>query len=171
MRVTNEIKAGIVIIIAVAVGIMFFAKTATFRQETYEIKTYFGYAGNLKPNADVTLAGIQVGRIKEIKFLYDPATRIECIIEIDEYAKVRTDSLAYIGSAGFVGDTHVGLTAGSSDEFVKPGDTIKSEDPLQTRLLMKKAEDIANNLDKILVEVKSIVVDNRKNIDDIVINI
>ncbi len=65
----------------------------------------------------------------------------------------------------------IGMTVGSSEEFCAPGDVIASEDPVQMRLLMKKADDIANNLDRILVEVKSLVVDNRKSIDNIVGNI
>ena len=47
MKVSNEIKAGIVVASAIAIAFLFFGKTASFRQETYDLKTYFGYAGDL----------------------------------------------------------------------------------------------------------------------------
>lgn len=171
MRVSNEIKAGIVVLVALAVGVMFFAKTAAFKTKTYDIVTYFRYAGDLKADAVVKLSGIEVGRLKSIKFVYDPETKVECLLEIDAKAKVRADSIAYIGTAGFVGDAFVGITPGVSTDFAKSRSVIDSEDPVQMRLLMKKADAIADNLDKILVDVKGIVSDNKDNVNQIVSNL
>lgn len=170
MRFTNEIKAGIVVFVAIGIGVFFFGKTANFKAKTYSIKTYFTYAGDLKTDAIVKLSGIEAGRVKEIHFLYDPKTMVECVIELDVSAKVRKDSIAYIGTAGFVGDAFVGITPGGSAEFVQPGETLASEDPIQMRLLMKKADQIANNLDSILAQVKEIVTDNKDNLNDIILN-
>ncbi|RKY42101.1 MAG: hypothetical protein DRP85_04010 [Candidatus Makaraimicrobium thalassicum] len=171
MKFSNELKAGLVVAAAVVVGIIFFAKTASFYTSTYMVKTFFKYAGDLKPDATVKLSGIEVGRVKDINFIYSPETKVECILEIDSNARVRTDSVAYIGTAGFVGDAYVGLTPGISDEFCKNGNVVASEDPVQMRLLMKKADDIADNLDCILAEVRSLVTDNRQGLDNIVGNI
>lgn len=171
MRFSNEIKAGIVVLIAIGLGAFLFTRTADEKVETYDIKTSFAYAGDLKTNAVVKLSGIEVGRVKSIRFVYDAKTRVECVLEIDATAKVRKDAIAYIGTAGFVGDAFIGLTPGEAPEFAASGETVASEDPVQMRLLMKKADDIANNLDNILVQVKSIVTDNRKSIDSIVVNL
>lgn len=171
MRFSNEIKAGIVVLVAIGFGVFLFARTGNQKTETYDIKTSFVYAGDLKTNAIVKLSGIEVGRVKSIKFAYDTKTKVECVMEIDAVAKVRKDAIAYIGTAGFVGDAFVGLTPGESAEFLAPGSSVASEDPVQMRLLMKKADDIANNLDNILVQVKSIVTDNRKSIDNVVVNL
>jgi len=171
MRLSNEIKAGLVVIVAVAIGVMFFAKTAAFKSKTYDIKTYFRYAGDLKPDAVVKLSGIEVGRLKSLKFTYDPETKVECLMEINAKAKVRADSIAYIGTAGFVGDAYIGITPGVSKDFAANKSAIDSEDPVQMRLLMKKADAIADNLDKILVDVKGIVSDNKENVNEIVDNL
>jgi phospholipid/cholesterol/gamma-HCH transport system substrate-binding protein len=171
MRFSNEIKAGLVVLIAIGLGVFLFTRTGNQKVETYDIKTSFTYAGDLKTNAVVKLSGIEVGRVRSIQFVYDAKTRVECVLEIVATAKVRKDAIAYIGTAGFVGDAFIGLTPGESAEFVASGETVASEDPVQMRLLMKKADDIANNLDNILVQVKSIVTDNRKGIDSIVVNL
>ena len=171
MRLSNEMKAGIVVIAALAIAAMFFLKTANFQTSKYDIKTYFTYAGDLDKNAIVKLSGIEVGRLKDIKFVYEPETKVQCIIELSQKAKVRTDSIAYIATSGIVGDSYVGLTPGKSSEFVKPGDVVASEDPVQMRVLMKKADSIANNLDKTLSEIKNLVVNNKDNLDNIVVNL
>ena len=171
MRLSNEMKAGAVVVAALAIAVMFFAKTASFQTSKYDIKTYFTYAGDLNVNAIVKLSGIEVGRLKDIKFIYEPETKVECIIELTQDVKVRSDAIAYIATAGIVGDSYVGLTAGESSEFVKPGMVINSEDPIQMRILMQKAESIANNLDKTLDEIKTLVVDNKDNLDNIVVNL
>ena len=170
-KFTNEIKAGILIVIAIVVSSLFFIRTSTFKTDTYDLKTYFQFAGGLKEDAAVKLSGIEVGRLKKLKIVYLPETTIECIFELNDNAKVRMDSIAYIATSGFLGDSHIGLTPGTGTEFIQPGGTVKSEDPMQMRLFMKKAEKIADNLDKTLAAVKDIVVDNKQNIDNIVVNL
>ena len=171
MKLSNEIKAGMVVLAALILVIFFFGKTVDFRHNKYDLKTYFVYAGDLKPDAIVKLSGIEVGRVKDIKFVYDQGTRVECLLEIDGTAKVRLDSMAYIGTAGFVGDAFVGITPGASEEYAKPRSVIPSEDPIQMRLLMKKADEIAKNLDSILGDIKSVISDNKQNLDNIVLNL
>jgi len=185
MRVSNELKAGIVVLIGIGLVAMFYVKTAKVETKTYQIKTTFGYAGDLKNNAVVKLSGIEVGRLKTIDFKYDPETKVECVMELKEGVKVRKDAIAYIGTAGFVGDAYIGITAGSADQFVAPEEAIPSEDPIQMRELMKKADKIASTLDDTLKEVKTLAMnanttvtnlngmltDNRKGISNIVSNL
>ena len=168
---TNEIKAGIVVVIAIIVCVMLFFRTSDIYTSTYDVKTYFRYAGDLQEDAAVKLSGIEVGRLKKIKIVYNPETMVECIFEVNSGAKLRTDSIAYIAASGFMGDAYIGLTPGTSSEFLKAGQTVPSEDPVQMRLLMKKADSIAESLDVTLAEVKNLVVENRQHLDNIVLNL
>ena len=150
MRFSNEMKAGLVVVMAICVGVFFFAKTASFKKEMYDLKTYFTYAGDLKADAVVKLSGIEVGRVKSLKFIYDgDTTKVECVLEIEAEGKVRKDSIAYIATSGIVGDSYVGITPGTTVEFVSKNEVIASEDPLQMRLLFQRADVIAKNLETI----------------------
>ncbi|MFH1846600.1 MAG: MlaD family protein [Candidatus Omnitrophota bacterium] len=171
MRIPNEIKAGLVIITAIAVGVFFFYKTAKFKSYTYELRTSFRYAGDLKPDALVKLAGIEVGRVKDIVFVYGSDTVVECVLEIETRAKIRKDSIAYIGTVGFIGDTYIGITGGGAAEFIKPGGTVSSEDPIEMRIFMKKAESIADGLDNALEDMKRIFGNNKESVDNIIGNL
>jgi len=69
MKLSNEVKVGLVVLIAILVAVMYFLKTANFQTGTYDIKTCFTYAGDLKKDAIVKLSGIEVGRLTDIKFI------------------------------------------------------------------------------------------------------
>ncbi len=180
MKITNEFRTGIVVVAAILVGVFFWTKTAVKTAgRPYRLKTYFNYAEGIKPDSTVKLSGIEVGRVEKIKFDYTPETKVELTLLLDKKAKVHEDSLAFITTSGMVGDAFIGLTPGSADKpFMKEGSIIISEDPIELRKLFKKADSIAENLDKTLVEVKTlaqnltgVVKDNKPRIDNIVVNL
>ncbi|MCK4463322.1 MAG: MCE family protein [Candidatus Omnitrophica bacterium] len=178
-KFTNEIKIGLFVVLALCAGIFLWARTQNFSVDTYVLKTYFSYAGGIKENAVVALSGIEVGRVKEINFKYDPETKVEVVLSIKKGARVHSDSIAYIGTSGFIGDAFIGLTPGTGDyPFAKNKDVIASEDPVQSRELMKRVDNIAKNLDDTLLDVKKLAHNlnitmegNKDNIDNIVKNL
>ena len=172
MKINNEIKTGLVVVAGILVAVMFWVKTTDFSSKPYKVKTFFNYADGLKVDSIVKLVGIEVGRIEEIKLVYTPETKIELTLSIDDKAKLREDSIAFISTSGMIGDAYIGITPGSSDKpYVKNGGQIPSEDPIEMRKLMKKADSIADNLDKTLAEVKTLISDNRAKVDSIASNL
>ena len=171
-NMTNEIKTGIVVIAAILVAIFFWLKTTSLQTQPYTIKTYFSIADGIKENSIVSLAGIEVGRVDKVNFVYQPEkTQVELTLLIDKKAKVRGDSIAFIGTTGFIGDAYIGITPGNSQTFLKHNATITSEDPVEMRMLMKRADKITQSLDVILGDVKTLVTDNREKVDNIVQNV
>ena len=180
MKMNNEVKTGIIVVAAILVVILFYIKTADPTiGKPYKIKTYFNYAEGVKQDAIVKLAGIEVGRVEKIQFQYAPDTKVEMVIALSDKARVYEDSIAFIATSGMIGDAYVGITPGSADKsVVKEGGTITSEDPVELRKLWKKAEAITENLDKMLIEVKSlaenvngVVKNNKPRIDSIAANL
>ena len=179
MKITNEVKTGIIVVLAVVVAVVFWVKTTDFNSSPYHLKTTFNYAEGVKPDSIVKLSGIDVGRVEKIRFIYEPETKVELILALDKKAKVREDSIAFISTSGLIGDAYIGLTSGSPDKpFAKEGAILMSEDPVEMRKLMKKADVISENLDKTLVEVKKltenvtgVVSNNKARIDNIASNL
>lgn len=180
MKINNEMKAGIIVAAAVLVIAIFYAKTAgTSTGKPYRIKTTFNYADGIKEDAIVKLSGIEVGRVEKINFQYAPETKIEMVMAISDKARVHEDAIAYIATSGMIGDAYIGLTPGSVDRpVVRDGGTVASEDPVEIRKLMNRAEVIANSLDEALVEIKGladnvngIVEDSRPRLDSIAANL
>ena len=180
MKMNNEIKAGIIVVAAILVVALFYMKTAdTSVGKPYKVKTYFNYAEGVKQDAIVKLAGIEVGRVEKIQFQYTPETRVEMIIALSDKARIHEDSIAFIATSGMIGDAYLGITSGSPDKpYVKDGGTIASEDPVEIRKLWRQASVITENLDKMLIEVRSltenvngVVKDNKSRIDNLAANL
>ena len=170
-KITNELKVGLVIFAAILTGLFFWIKTSDFKSEMYRLKTYFTRADGIRPNAVVALAGIEVGRVENVRFVYESNTMVELVLLIDKKARVKEDSIAFVASTGFVGDAYIGITPGVSDRFLRDGATLLSEDPVEMRELMKRADKIAKNLDVVLSDIKTIVSDNRDKVDSIIVNL
>lgn len=179
IKISNELKTGMVVVAAIIVASIFWMKTANFSSKPYRLKTQFNYAEGIKADSIVKLAGIEIGRVENIKFLYSPDTKVELTLLLNKNAKVHEDSIAFISTSGLVGDAFLGLTPGSPDKpFAKNGDFVMSEDPVEMRKLMKRAEGIADNLDKTLTEFKEfassmsgVVTNNKSKIDNIAANL
>lgn len=179
MKITNELKTGLIVVAAIVVASIFWLKTTNFSSKPYRLKTQFNYAEGLKADSVVKLSGIEIGRVEDIKFIYNPDTKVELTLLLDKAAKIHEDSVAYISSSGIVGDAFLGLTPGSPDKpFAKNGDIISSEDPVEMRKIMKQVDVIAGSLDKTLTEfrgltsnVNGVVEDNRAKIDSLLLNL
>ncbi len=179
MKINNELKTGVIVVAGLCVALFFLVRTTDFSSKPYRIKTYFNYAEGIKIDSIVKLAGIEVGRVESIQFQYVPETKIELVLALNDKAKIHEDSVAFIATSGMIGDAYIGLTSGSPEKpFVKEGASLMSEDPIEMRKLIKKADAIADNLDKTISQVKElassmtdVVKDNRSRIDGIASNL
>lgn len=172
IAISNEMKTGIVVVAGIIVAVIFWAKTTDLSAKPYKVKTYFNYADGVKKDSIVKLSGIEVGRVESVNLVYTPETKIELLLSVDQKAKIREDAIAFISTSGMIGDAYIGIAQGSTEKpFIKDGGQIPSEDPVEMRKMMKKADMIADNLDKTLMEVKSLVADNKSKVDNIAANL
>ncbi len=176
---SNEVKTGMVVAAALAVGILFFVRTTGFKAAPYRVKTSFNYAEGIKKDSIVKLAGVEAGRVESMQFTYNPETKVELVLMVDPKARMREDSTAFISTSGMIGDAYIGITSGSPDKpFLKEGDLLTSEDPIEARKFMKRADAIAVNLDRALTELKKltesvtgVVSENKSKLDNITANL
>lgn len=172
ISINNEMKTGIVVVAGILAAVLFWSKTTDLSAKPYKIKTYFNYADGVKKDSIVKLSGIEVGRVDKVGLVYTPETKIEVILSVDKNAKIREDAIAFISTSGMIGDAYIGIAQGSTEkQFIKDGGEISSEDPIEMRKLMSKADAIADNLDKTLAQVKSLVADNKAKVDNIAANL
>jgi len=88
----------------------------------YEIEAIFSNSGGLKTGSSVVIAGVDVGRVKEVR-LDDYQARI--VINLPFTVKIQEDSIASIKTKGLIGEKYVEITPGGADELVEPGGRIR----------------------------------------------
>ena len=91
----------------------------------YELLAHFENIGGLKVRSPVTMAGVVIGRISNIGFDSGNYEAVVTMLIEEKYSNIPKDTTASIFTAGLLGEQYVGLEAGGSEAFLKPGDEFK----------------------------------------------
>lgn len=92
----------------------------------YHITANFKNIGDLKVRAPVTIGGVTVGRVMDIKL--DPIT-FGAIVSMDISDQVKNipiDSTANIFTAGLIGANYISITPGFEENYLKNNDKIEN---------------------------------------------
>ncbi len=107
-----------------------------FGGSQYEVKAVFPTVSGLKSKAPVTMAGVNIGEVSDIR-LKDGRALV--IMAIDKSVKLEDDVTASIKTAGIIGDKYVSIAPGASDTYIKPGGTIHdTQAPLDIENLISR---------------------------------
>ena len=101
----------------------------------YTVTAEFNDIGGLKPRSAVTMAGVVIGRVTDIRL--DPKSFTALVsMQIDgRFEQVPDDSTASILTSGLLGENYIGIDAGGSDSFLKQGSRIQYT---QSALVLEK---------------------------------
>lgn len=129
---TIEIVTGFFIILGVA-ALYVIATSATniksYGEAGYAVTASFSNIGGLKERAQVTLAGVEVGRVTKITL--DPKT-FNAIVTLQmsgRFNQIPDDTTASILTSGLLGEQYVGLSPGGSETYLKNGSVIQYTQP------------------------------------------
>ena len=92
----------------------------------YELYAFFSNSGGLKTGSSIQIAGVEVGRVKDIT-LDNYQARVA--IHLSEKIKIQEDAIASIKTKGLVGEKYIEITPGGSKEIIKPGGRIRETQP------------------------------------------
>lgn len=91
---------------------------------TYKLYAHFNNAAGLTPGAQVTVAGVMVGRVSAIALdPKDNRAKIEMAIKTDVNF-LTVDSIAAIQTAGILGEKYLSIVVGGDSEMLADGDNI-----------------------------------------------
>lgn len=124
-----EIIVGLFVIAGVAALLFLSLKVSNLNTSTvsdpYRVNASFDNIGSLKVRAPVTMAGVKIGRVKEINLDTD-SFRARVVMDISgDYKKIPIDSSASINTQGLLGEQYVSLEPGGQPSFLKSGDRIR----------------------------------------------
>lgn len=117
-------------------------------EDRYEIMGVFNRVGGLQTGAEVHLAGISIGYVKDIRF--SPKNKVEVIMSVseDQAERIRQDSIASITTMGLMGDRYVEITIGAEEYLpIDPGGEIKTQEPFELGELLQEARPTISNME------------------------
>ena len=91
----------------------------------YRVEARFTNVGSLKVKSPVTVAGVRIGRVAEIRF--DPVSyQALVVMNLDgRYNNLPTDTSASILTSGLLGEQYIELEPGGAEEYLKDGSRIR----------------------------------------------
>jgi phospholipid/cholesterol/gamma-HCH transport system substrate-binding protein len=147
-----QVRVGIFVFctLVVFMGAIFLLGSRTqYFQPQYTLKAVFSNVGYLLEGAGVYLAGVQVGRVGEIRFFEDVAAQKVLVglkIAREYQERIRQDSVAVITSSGLLGDKYIDITLGSESEpELLDGMFIRTEEPADYSQLLRQGEAVLKN--------------------------
>ncbi|HPS57940.1 MAG TPA: MlaD family protein [Spirochaetota bacterium] len=132
MRLNNEAKVGIVIVVSFTFFIAIIALLAqvSVARSGYKLGIYFGFLNDLKEGAPVNIAGgIKIGQVTDIR---QSGEKTEVTVWIDNKFRLIKETKFAIFTQGMIGSKYVNVFVPPStgtDEFLKDGDRIYGIDP------------------------------------------
>ena len=137
------------------------SQQGVFRQR-YRLVAHFENVQGLLANAPVWLAGRQVGRVQSIGFSPQgsgrPALRVILQIDLDVQDRIRTDSIASIGTIGLLGDRYVEVSIGSEPSPpIADGGEIPTVTPTNINLVIDRGAQALENVAKLTTSLNSVV--------------
>ncbi len=89
----------------------------------YVVYAKFDSVSGLKPDSNVEIAGVPIGRVASIEL--DPKEKVAVVaMKISKDIQLEDDCIASIKTRGLIGDKFVKIIPGGSDTYLRPGDTI-----------------------------------------------
>lgn len=168
MKLSKEIKTGILVIITIALfvyGFNFLKGKDIFSSRDIYYAVYPQVGGIVESNP-VQINGFKIGRIKKIELLDNTSGHLIVTLAIsDQKIKITKGTVARIVSSDLLGAKAIELIPGKSSDYLKDGDTLMSdiEASLQESVnasvkpLKDKAEKLIGSIDSILVVVQAVL--------------
>ncbi len=89
----------------------------------YKVNATFDNISGLKEGASVEVAGVNVGRVENIRLT--PGDRAAVTLSLEHGLKLHDDAIASIRTKGIIGDKFVKISPGSSEQLIPPGGKIR----------------------------------------------
>ena len=160
MKISSEVKIGIIITIAIAVTIwgLNFLKGRNVLKGVNTYYAIFEDVGGLEKNNKIFIKGYQVGQVGEIYFTGNGSRDLTVLLGIEKAYDIPFNSEAVLYDADIMGTKAIMIRLSGSDQFHLPGDTIRClvqyglTDRLEKQLLpvKDKAESLIVTIDSLM---------------------
>ena len=128
-----EIAVGLFMLAGMAALVMLALRvsglTSYKAQQSFQVAAHFTNVGGLKPRAAVTIAGVKVGQVMNIRLDSETFKAVVTMAVDKNNNTLPVDSTASILTLGLLGANYISLTPGFEEDYLADGDTIDITNP------------------------------------------
>ena len=163
MKITREIKLGLVFIVTVLLFIwgLNFLKGRKFFTSQRTYYAVYNQVSGLLTNSPVSINGLQVGQVTALHFESKQSAKVVVEISVTNAIEIPKNSTVKIFNADLLGSKSIEISLGNSQIMAVSGDTLLSEVQVsfsdevnrQIQPVMKKAENLLLTVDSVVSEL------------------
>ena len=156
-----ELKVGIFVFVGLVILVTFVLLIGDFKTWTsgYPIKFIFNFINGVRVGAPVRFAGVDIGEVKEISFIFIPQeakTKVQLVGWVKKNIKIPFDSLVSVNTLGLLGEKYIEIMPGKDySRFITINQVLVGVDPIPMQEVTQLAKSIATNIDESLVKIKN----------------
>ena len=170
-RLTLEIKVGAFIVAGftlLMVFIFFIGDLSTALQPGQRLRVIFPSANGLTEGAPVQYAGVEVGKVRRLDFVFLPgqaSPKVEVDVWLPASITVREDDEAAISTFGLLGEKYLEIAPGSgAGRVLGPDDRLLGKPPVSTDQIIERSDEVLNELKQTLEGINDLVGDSETHI-------
>ncbi len=173
MSFSTEFKLGSFVLgtsLALAFLILTFGEIPVFREETKTYIVYFDDVAGLSKGAEVRVAGIRYGKVKDI---YLENGKVKVIFELSKDVEIYKNARASIGTLGLMGEKFLAIDPGDPKYGVlEEGGRIEvSEGVADTDILIRELTETARAFKEVAYNLNQILEENRTTLRKTIANL
>jgi len=156
-----ELKVGIFVFIGLIIFVIFILSIGNFRTWTagYRVNFIFNFINGVKIGAPVRFAGVEVGQVKAIKFIFIPEeskTKVQIVCWVQNDIRIPVDSQIWVNTLGLLGEKYLEVMPGKDyQNCMSANQSLVGEDPMPMHEVGVLAKRIAENVDESIVKIKN----------------
>jgi len=160
MKISSEVKIGIIITIAIAVTIwgLNFLKGRNILKGVNTYLAVFEDVGGLEKNSKIFIKGYEVGQVSDIYFTENGSRDLIVLLGIEKTYDIPLNSEAVLFDADLLGSKAIMISLSGSEQLHKPGDTVlcRIQYGLTARLEQQLLP-VKNKAENLIVTVDSLI--------------
>lgn len=122
-----------------------------YAQKMYELTAVFKFTNGVVVGAPVRCAGVEVGKVEQLKFTEGKDFGVDVVMEIKEGTIIRKDVKVVVNALGIMGEKYIEFLPQSvTAPVLKNGDFVRGEDPVSLTDMMEEGKSIASKVDNMI---------------------
>ena len=182
MKISTEVKLGIIITVAIAVTIwgINFLKGKNILKPANNYVAFYNDVGGLDVNAKIFMNGFRIGQVDDIYFDVERNDMLTVVLGINKSFEIPEKSIAEVFSADLMGTKAIRIIKSESQQLHKPGDTLLTgfspglDQQIQNQIipLKDKTENLIETVDSLLQDLNYIFDDRaKKSLHESILNL
>ncbi|MFQ5829180.1 MAG: MlaD family protein [Candidatus Methylomirabilia bacterium] len=152
-QVALKFRVGLFLAVSLVVfsvlGIMLVGPEGLIWTSKYELVAEYEEVGGLIPGAIARLAGVQIGRVSDVRLPEVPGGKVRVTLSIARQFgdRIRKDSVARIETQGLLGDKVVEISLGSpTARALNPGETIATREAVEFNRIVGQGAEVLKSV-------------------------